>query len=167
MSVRILAWVDENTFWPPLSSVQILEYCSVLTLFHISYRKVWYLKDHSYYPNIGTSYKPNKGFIRRRCASVLAEHQSQNEITFWLTIRRKHETNLRRKGAVMVFTGTLQEGFVGHLQPTLIYGGAHICCRDLLFYRCLSSRVWFILLLQNQFSQKMLTWRRKRQVTES
>lgn len=55
------------------SSVQILLYCSVLTLFHISSRKVWYLKDHSYYPNIGTSYKPDKGFIRKRFTGVLRE----------------------------------------------------------------------------------------------
>ena len=165
--MRTLAWVDENTLWPPLSSVQILEYCSVLTLFHISDRKVWYRKDHSYYPNIGTSYKPDKGFIRRRCAGVLAEHQSQNEITFWLAIRRKHETNLRKKGVKMVLASTLQAGFVGHFQLTLIYIGAHICCRHLLFHRCLSSWVWFILLLQNQFSQKMLTVTKERQVIES
>lgn len=165
--MRILAWVDENTLELPFSSMQILEYCSVLTLFHISNSQAWYLKDHFYYPNIGASYKPNKVFIRRRCAGVLAGHRSQNEITFWLAIRRKHETNLRKKGVAMVFASTLQVGSVGHLQVNLIYTGAHICCRHLLFHRCLSSWVRFILPLQNQFSQKMLSLRRERLVIGS
>lgn len=78
-SVRILAWGDENTLWPPLSSMLILEY--VLTLFHFSYKEIWYVKDHSYYSNIGTSYKPNERFIRKSCANRTLKSQWNHFLT--------------------------------------------------------------------------------------
>lgn len=61
----------------------------------------------------------------------------------------------------MVFASTLRVAFVRLLQLTLLYAGVRVRCRHWLVHRFLSSWLWFILLLQNQFSQKMPTLTRE------
>lgn len=73
-------------------------------------------------------------------------------------MRREHERNLTKKCVTMVFANTLQVGSVGLFQLTLIYIGAHNWYRHLLFSRCFPSCIWFILLFQNQFSMKSLSF---------
>lgn len=124
MSVRILAW-DENTVISFVIRVNIrILLCAYLTSHQLQGNL--YIKNHSYYPNIGTSYKPNWRFIRRRCAN----RTPKSQWNLLLTSNKEGAWNkLIKKYVRMVYASTLQVRFVGLLLFTLIHTGAHTWCR--------------------------------------